>query len=177
VTPEQTVTGGRGPGGRPASECVIGMYRRILLVEDEVPLRRVIVLNLAARGQTVDEVGAADEAIERLRAARYDLMLLDICLPDRTGWDVLREMRELGLSVPTVVVSAVRVSASRLREFQPLGYLPKPFPLDALLRIVGGEPPPQPAEASEDHGQESMAPANGRGEQGRYATLPDHGGS
>jgi CheY-like chemotaxis protein len=177
VTPEQTVTGGRGPGGRPASVCVIDMYRRILIVEDEVPLRRVIVLNLAARGQSVDEAGTANEAMAQLASKRFDLMLLDICLPDRTGWDVLRELRDLGIVIPTVVVSAVRVSASRLREFQPLGYLPKPFPLDALLRIVGGEPAPLAAEGQTDERQEPMAPATGRGERGRYATLPDHRGA
>ncbi|MFN8515929.1 MAG: response regulator [Chloroflexia bacterium] len=71
-------------------------------------------------------------------AERPDLLLLDINLPDRTGWDVLRELRERGVVVPTVIVSAVRVSQSRLDEFRPLAYLPKPFPLEALLRIVDG---------------------------------------
>ena len=66
-------------------------------------------------------------------------MLLDINLPDRSGWDVLRELREHGMQVPTVIVSAVRVSPARLEEFGPVGYLPKPFPLDALLRLVDSE--------------------------------------
>jgi hypothetical protein len=43
--------------------------------------------------------------------------------------------------VPTIIVSAVRVSEERLAEFKPKAYLPKPFPLEALLRIVeDGEP-------------------------------------
>ncbi len=69
-------------------------------------------------------------------------MLLDINLPDHSGWDVMRELRRLGIDVPTIVVSAVRVSQSRLEEFHPMAYLPKPFPLEALLRLVfktGGE--------------------------------------
>jgi len=66
-------------------------------------------------------------------------MLLDINLPDRSGWDVLRELRERGIRVATVIVSAVRVSPARLDEFRPVAYLPKPFPLDALLRLVASE--------------------------------------
>jgi DNA-binding response OmpR family regulator len=50
----------------------------------------------------------------------------------------LRELRRRGTDVPTIIVSAVRVSPNRLEEFHPLAYLPKPFPLEALLRLVLG---------------------------------------
>jgi DNA-binding response OmpR family regulator len=70
-------------------------------------------------------------------------LLLDINLPDRSGWDVLRELRRRGTDVPTIIVSAVRVSPNRLEEFHPLAYLPKPFPLEALLRLVLGGADPQ----------------------------------
>jgi DNA-binding response OmpR family regulator len=84
----------------------------------------------------VDEAATAAEAIRAIAAERPDLLLLDINLPDQTGWDVLRELKRRGTSVPTIVVSAVRVNQSRLDEFQPLAYLPKPFPIEALLRLV-----------------------------------------
>ena len=48
----------------------------------------------------------------------------------------MRELRALGKEVPTAVISAVRVSPQRLQEFRPIAYLPKPFPLEALLRLV-----------------------------------------
>ena len=83
-------------------------------------------------------------------------MLLDISLPDRTGWDVLRELRERGLVVPTIIVSAVRVGPSRLAEFRPLAYLPKPFPLEALLRLVGHEPAAEGGERLEDLARERV---------------------
>lgn len=114
------------------------MYRHILLVEDEAALRRVIARNLTARGLLVSEAASADAAIVAVQRERPDLMLLDINLPDRTGWDVLRTLRSLEIDVPTVIVSAVRVSQRRLDDFRPLAYLPKPFPLEALLRIVEG---------------------------------------
>jgi two-component system, OmpR family, KDP operon response regulator KdpE len=101
---------------------------RVLLVEDEATLRSIIARNLAVRGHTVTEADSAGQAISRLSEARPDLMLLDINLPDRSGWDILREMRLRGWDVPVVIISAVRVSAARLEEFRPLVFLPKPFP-------------------------------------------------
>ena len=63
-------------------------------------------------------------------------MVLDLNLPDRSGWDGLRELRSQGIEVPTIVVSAVRVGPVRLAEFKPLAYLPKPFPLETLLHLI-----------------------------------------
>ena len=114
-------------------------YRTILVVEDEATLRQVMTRNLEARGHVVRGVETATEALRHLSDWTPDLMLLDINLPDRSGWDVLRELRERGMQVATVIVSAVRVSPARLEEFRPVAYLPKPFPLDALLRLVDSE--------------------------------------
>ena len=113
-------------------------YRRVLLIEDEAPLRRVIARNLTSRGVLVRESTTVGEALEAISTELPDLILLDINLPDRTGWDVLRGLKQRNVQVSTIVVSAVRVSQSRLDEFQPLAYLPKPFPIDALLRLVVG---------------------------------------
>ena len=113
-------------------------YHKVLVVEDEAPLRRIIVRNLESRGYAVREAATAAEALAALRAELPDVMLLDINLPDRTGWDVLRALRERGTEVPTIVVSAVRIKPDRLAEFRPLAYLPKPFPLEALLELVLG---------------------------------------
>lgn len=110
---------------------------RILLVEDEAVLRQVIARNLSVQGHVIEEAGSAAEAVAKAGGFRADLLLLDINLPDRSGWDVLRELHRLGIEVPTIIVSAVRVSQARLEEFQPLAYLPKPFPLESLLRVVG----------------------------------------
>jgi DNA-binding response OmpR family regulator len=110
--------------------------KRVLLVEDEATLRTIIARNLVARGHRVVEAESARQALARLNEDEPDLLLLDINLPDRSGWDVLREMRRQGKNIPVVIVSAVRVSAARLEEFRPLAFLPKPFPLEALLRVV-----------------------------------------
>ena|SRR5579859_2166885 len=115
-------------------------YRRVLIVEDEAILRKVIARNLVARGFDVGEAETAVQAVDSACHDKPDLLLLDINLPDKSGWDVMRELRLRGREVPTIVVSAVRVSQSRLDEFHPLAYLPKPFPIEALLRLVMGAP-------------------------------------
>jgi CheY-like chemotaxis protein len=116
------------------------MYRQVLIAEDEATLRRVIARNLASRGVQVREAASAGEVLAAVQASRPDLLLLDINLPDRSGWDVLRALRQRQISLPTIVVSAVRVSPRYLAEFHPLAYLPKPFPLEALLRLVAESP-------------------------------------
>jgi DNA-binding response OmpR family regulator len=108
----------------------------ILLVDDERRLRQAIARSLSARGYDVEQVGTCAEAIQAASSGRHDLMVLDINLPDGTGWDALRALDHRGRMVPTVVFSAVPPSAVRVREFRPIGVLHKPFPIDALLRFV-----------------------------------------
>jgi len=111
-----------------------GKYHRVLIVEDDATLRGLISRNLSARGHEITEAETAADALKLLEARAPDLLLLDINLPDQSGWHVLRQID--GKEIPTVIISAVRVSQARLSEFKPLAYLPKPFPLEALLRIV-----------------------------------------
>lgn len=120
---------------------------RILLVEDDEALRDLERRNLQIRTHDVSIAVDAKGALAYLRAEVFDLIILDINLPDRTGWDVLRtalnegriqalNIEGSGLRIPVVILSAVRVSQRRLAEFRPLAYLPKPFPMDALLRLA-----------------------------------------
>jgi DNA-binding response OmpR family regulator len=120
---------------------------RILLVEDDEVLCDVIGRNLRARGHEVHTAVNAESALAQLRGAPFDLIILDINLPDQTGWEVLRTAQREGWlrpreidghvqTLPVVVLSAVRVSPGRLAEFRPLAYLPKPFPIEALLRLA-----------------------------------------
>ena len=131
-------------------------YRTILIVEDEATLRQVISRTLEARGHVVLGAETATDALRQLSDVKPDLLLLDINLPDRSGWDVLRELQRRGMNVPTIVVSAVRVSPGRLAEFRPVAYLPKPFPLDALLRLVeDSQSPREESTAAWGSGEES----------------------
>ena len=108
---------------------------RVLVVEDDAQLSRIITTNLSARGHVVRQAGDASEALLALAEETPDLLILDINLPDRTGWDVLRES-DLPDGVRVLMLTAVPVSPRRLAEFRPVAYLPKPFPLEALLRLA-----------------------------------------
>jgi CheY-like chemotaxis protein len=124
---------------------------QILVVEDERPLRRIIALNLARRGHSVaeaDSVAAAEQAIAAWEG-EFDVVLLDINLPDRSGWDLLRDLAQRAGGGRTdrrgpparrgprvIVMTAVRPPQARIEEFQPDAVLVKPFPLEALFRLV-----------------------------------------
>jgi DNA-binding response OmpR family regulator len=117
----------------------------ILLVEDDEVLSDIVVRNLHARGHAVSVAPDMQSALASLRTHDFDLVVLDINLPDQTGWELLREAlregtlhpEELdGHKLPVVVLSAVQASPRRLAEFRPVAYLPKPFPLDSLLRLA-----------------------------------------
>ncbi len=120
---------------------------RILLVEDDAELCDLLSRNLQVRGHEVRIAVDAASALAYLSTTPFDLVVLDICLPDQTGWEILRTAQREGwlhpqeidsdnLKLPVVVLSAVRVSPRRLAEFHPLAYLPKPFPMEALLRLA-----------------------------------------
>ncbi len=120
---------------------------KILLVEDDAVLSDLVSRNLRARQHDVHIAMDGQSALAQLRTSPFDLVFLDINLPDQTGWEVLRTAQREGYlqtqvidgdrpTLPVVVLSAVRVSPRHLAEFHPLAYLPKPFPMDALLRLA-----------------------------------------
>ena len=110
--------------------------QRILLVEDEVRLGESIQRGIARHGHQVELVGTCASAIEAGLRDDYDVLVLDINLPDAVGWDVLTALDGSGKRPRTVVLSAVPPSAARVRAFAPLSVLEKPFPIDALLRLI-----------------------------------------
>jgi DNA-binding response OmpR family regulator len=110
--------------------------RTVLLVEDEAPLRRVITRNLARRGYYPIAVDSVRDAIAEMTMQLPDVLLLDINLPDRTGWDVLRWLRTAHRSVVVIICSAVRPPSSMLAEFRPDAVVVKPVAIGFLMDLI-----------------------------------------
>lgn len=109
----------------------------VLLVEDEAALADVLARNLRARGHNVRLAGSAEAAILAMTEAWPDALILDVNLPDMTGWDVLRRLGSADRArLPAIVVSAAPISQKRIDEFQPFRALHKPFPIEALVRAL-----------------------------------------
>ena len=112
---------------------------RILVVDDEPPLRELVVVTLGD-AFACDEVDNGDEALARLSTDHYDLVMLDVMMPGTSGTDVLRKIRaddELR-DVPVIVMSAWQSPqdvASAL-EAGADRFLAKPFRIDELGSMV-----------------------------------------
>ena len=93
-----------------AIQAVGRPVRRVLLVDDEPDLTRVLTYMLRSIDDAMEMVTAADgaQALLQLHNARYDLVLLDIMLPEMSGWQVLERMRldETLCDVPCIIISA-----------------------------------------------------------------------
>lgn len=111
---------------------------RILLVDDEKALLDQIGNTLAGQGYTVDRAETGDEALDRLFGDEYDLVVLDVMLPGRDGFEVLRIMREEKIDSPVLMLTARKEVDDRVRGLD-LGaddYLKKPFSMAELLARI-----------------------------------------
>lgn len=114
---------------------------RLLVVEDDAVLRDGLQVGLSACGWTVDGVGRVDDALAALAASAFDLVVLDLGLPDGDGLEVLRRIRDRRMEVGVLILSARDALADRIEGLDTGAddYLAKPFDLDevaARLRAV-----------------------------------------
>ncbi len=111
---------------------------RILVVDDEAPVREVLAEYFATEGYAVESAGSGLEALTVIRGGRADLVLLDVRMPGLDGVQVLRRIRELNEHVPVIMVTA-NEDVGLAKETLKLGafdYVAKPFDFDYLDRAV-----------------------------------------
>jgi two-component system alkaline phosphatase synthesis response regulator PhoP len=111
------------------------MKGRILLVEDEENLRSTIALNLELEGYDVQCAVDGKEALLMFKANRFDIVVLDIMLPEINGLDVCREIRKESRNVFILFLSARSMGSERIEGLKAGAddYLSKPFNLEELL--------------------------------------------
>jgi two-component system alkaline phosphatase synthesis response regulator PhoP len=112
--------------------------QRILLVEDEEALRLTLKLNFELEGYAVTASTTGPDALQRLRGARFDLVVMDVMLPGMDGYSVVETIRLEGDTTPVLFLTARTAPADRIRGLRTGDdHLGKPFELEELLLRVG----------------------------------------
>jgi two-component system, OmpR family, KDP operon response regulator KdpE len=113
--------------------------KRILVVDDEPPIQRILRRNLTMGGYEVLVANDGQQAVEMVHLHQPDLLLLDLCLPgELNGLDVCMKVREVSPQLPIIVLSAVTEERQKVRALD-MGaddYLTKPFSNDELQARV-----------------------------------------
>ncbi|HEX7087482.1 MAG TPA: response regulator [Vicinamibacterales bacterium] len=151
------------------------MPPRLLLADDSVTVQRVIELTFADEDINVVSVGSGDEAIARLETDTFDIVLADVGMPGRDGFEVARFVRERPATahVPVILLTGAyeQVDAARVAASGASAVLPKPFEPQAVIQkvreLLAGRPSPAaspaPAAAASgarpDAGDAVIAPA------------------
>jgi DNA-binding response OmpR family regulator len=111
---------------------------RLLVAEDHAPLARSLANGLREEGFAVDLTGGGDEALKLALQNPYDCIVLDVMLPERDGWAVVRQLRDEGSKSPILMLTARDSVEDRVKGLN-LGaddYLVKPFAWEELVARV-----------------------------------------
>ena len=121
-----------------ANEAREAKRSRILVVEDDEDIAKLVLLHLQDIDADVEHLSRGDQALERVLQESWDLLLLDLRLPGMSGLDVCRELRTRGNRVPLLMLTAKSGELDRVLGLE-LGaddYLTKPFsPLELVARV------------------------------------------
>jgi two-component system, OmpR family, alkaline phosphatase synthesis response regulator PhoP len=114
------------------------MNENILIVEDEEALRSTLRVRLRSEGYVVDTASGGIDGFNKATSRPFDLIILDILLPDRNGWDVCREIRQAGLATPILFLTARTHTIDKIAGLK-LGaddYVTKPFEAAELMARI-----------------------------------------
>ncbi len=111
---------------------------RVLLVEDDLTASRGITMMLRSHGAIVDQTDTGEEALELVRHYDYDIMVLDLLLPDMEGYEVVRRMRSSRVETPVLILSGLTRPQAKVKGFG-MGaddYITKPFDKAELVARI-----------------------------------------
>ena len=111
---------------------------RVLLVEDDTSITRTIQLMLKSEGMVIDTTDLGEDGLEIAKLYDYDIILLDLVLPDMDGVDVLRRLRQARVETPALVLSGLSQSENKVRCLAGGAddYLTKPFDKRELVARI-----------------------------------------
>jgi two-component system, OmpR family, KDP operon response regulator KdpE len=110
---------------------------KVLVIDDEPPIRKLLRMGLATQGYQVIDAPNAKAALEEM-AQKPDFVILDLGLPDMQGLDLLRALREQNDAVPIVVLSSRADESAKVQalDFGADDYITKPFGINELLARI-----------------------------------------
>jgi two-component system, OmpR family, response regulator len=123
--------------------------QHILIVDDEPYITDVVAAALRFEGFTSEQAGTAAEALDKARHGDFDLVVLDVMLPDTSGFEVCRRLQEENILTPVLFLTARDTTADKVTGLaRGDDYLTKPFSIDELVariravlrRCAGGRP-------------------------------------
>lgn len=113
------------------------MSKRILIVDDEEVIRKFLKIHLNKLGYEVTEAEDGEKAIEKIGGGNFDLIICDVMMPNKNGWEVIKEVKsnpELN-EIPIILLTAKNDEVDMFKGYE-LGanyYMTKPFTKDQLL--------------------------------------------
>lgn len=113
------------------------MSKKILIIDDEETIRKFLRIHLVKNGYEVKEAADGEEAIEQLERDNFDLLICDIMMPKKDGWEVLRDVRSHPKTrdIPVIFLTAKDQDSDMFKGYE-LGasyYITKPFTKFQLL--------------------------------------------
>ena len=111
---------------------------RILVVDDEPSILHGLALGLASQENLVDVASAGNAAIMKGSQEKYDVLIVDLCLPDMHGFDVLRKLKEQNPQLIVIIITA-QCSKDSVAEAKGLGvhdYFEKPFHIHSIRDAI-----------------------------------------
>jgi len=111
---------------------------RLLIVEDDISIASFIIAGLKQEGFAVDHAANGVDGLHMAITEPYDVMIIDIMLPELDGLSIVEKVRNTGISTPVLILSAKRSVDDRVRGIQRGGddYLTKPFAFSELLARI-----------------------------------------
>jgi two-component system cell cycle response regulator CtrA len=111
---------------------------RVLVVEDDANAARAIAMMLRSHGAMCDQTDTGEEALELVRHYDYDIVVLDLMLPDMEGFEVVRRMRASRVETPVLILSGLNRPNAKVKGFG-MGaddYITKPFDKAELIARI-----------------------------------------
>ena len=112
---------------------------KVLVIDDDWKTTKLIRMNLEGYGFEVTEAGTGEDCLRMLKAGGVHLVLLDLNLPDLSGWDVLAVLKstEALRDVPVIIISVEPPNRALATRFGPEDYIEKPFDVRELVARIG----------------------------------------